>query len=120
MLNAIPVKHRRYLYRDINWGSRLIGITGSTHLFLDEVQRYLNNSYLLYAFANENADAGNIRETFFVNQISAKYAVNILQKSYFLVENYVFEVCGRWEKSRQAANVPNSYFVDGYSDFCIE
>jgi predicted AAA+ superfamily ATPase len=72
---------------------------------------YLNNSNLLYTFANENANVGNVRETFFANQVSAKYVLNTSQKGDFQVENCVFEVGGNWKTGKQIAGVSDSYLV---------
>ena len=72
---------------------------------------YLNNSNLLYIFANENTNIGNVRETFFANQVSAKYTVNTAKKGDFQVEEFVFEVGGESKTFRQIADIPNSYLV---------
>lgn len=56
---------------------------------------FLNNSNLLYSFV-ENANIGNVRETFFVNQLSAKYKIFAPLKGDFLVDNrYLFEIGGK-------------------------
>ena len=72
---------------------------------------YLNNSNLLYTLADENANIGNVRETFFANQVSAKYTVNTSQKGDFQVEGCVFEVGGETKSFRQIKDLPDSYLV---------
>ncbi|MDR2563045.1 MAG: AAA family ATPase [Prevotellaceae bacterium] len=72
---------------------------------------YLNNSNLLYILTNENANIGNVRETFFANQVSAKYTVNTAKRGDFEVGEFVFEVGGSSKKYKQIADIPNSYLV---------
>ncbi len=36
---------------------------------------YLDNTNLIYSLANDNSNPGNIRETFFLNQLRVKYDV---------------------------------------------
>ncbi|MDR3219847.1 MAG: AAA family ATPase [Dysgonamonadaceae bacterium] len=72
---------------------------------------YLNNSNLLYTLADENANIGNVRETFFANQLSAKHTVNTSQQGDFLVDGAVFEVGGKTKRYNQIKDLPNSYLV---------
>ena len=72
---------------------------------------YLNNSNLLYILADENANIGNVRETFFANQVSAKYAVNTSQKGDFQVDGCIFEVGGEKKSYKQIKDLPESYLV---------
>jgi len=72
---------------------------------------YLNNSNLLYTLADENTNIGNVRETFFANQVSAKYTVNISQRGDFQVEGSVFEVGGKTKSYKQIKDLPESYLV---------
>ena len=72
---------------------------------------YLNNSNLLYTLADENANIGNVRETFFANQVSAKYTVNTSQKGDFQVDNCIFEVGGKTKSFKQIKDLPESYVI---------
>jgi len=72
---------------------------------------YLNNSNLLYTLADENANIGNVRETFFANQVSAKYTVNTSQKGDFQVDNNIFEVGGKTKSYKQIKDLPESYLI---------
>ena len=72
---------------------------------------YLDNSNLLYALA-ETANIGNVRETFFANQLSAKYAVNTAEKGDFKIDDkYIFEIGGKSKTYEQIKNIENSYIV---------
>ncbi|MFH1319888.1 MAG: AAA family ATPase [Bacteroidota bacterium] len=74
---------------------------------------YLNNTNLMYALQNlNNAETGNIRETFFINMAGSKHKVSTPEKGDFLVDNkYIFEVGGRNKDFRQIKNLKNSYLA---------
>jgi len=73
---------------------------------------YLNNSNLMYSQGEENVNIGNIRETFFLNQLNVKYKVNASQEADFLVEDkYTFETGGKNKQTKQIKDVLNSYVV---------
>jgi len=58
---------------------------------------YLNNTNLMYNQADENANTGNIRETFLYNQLSVSYKINASKESDFLVsDTYTIEVGGKY------------------------
>ena len=66
---------------------------------------------MLYTLADENANIGNVRETFFANQVSAKYTVNTSQKGDFQVDNCIFEVGGKTKSYKQIKDLPESYVI---------
>ena len=73
---------------------------------------YLHNTNYMFALINEEPNIGNIRETFFLNQVMAKYEVTYPTKGDFLVENrYLFEVGGKNKTNKQIQGVDNSYVV---------
>ena len=56
---------------------------------------YLNNTNLLYAYCEES-EKGTIKETFFANQVSLKYKLNVAKEGDFLVDKkYTFEIGGK-------------------------
>lgn len=72
---------------------------------------YLDNTNLIYNLTDENANKGNIRETFFFNQLRFKHDVVSSPVSDFLVERYTFEVGGKNKGQKQVQNVENSFIV---------
>ena len=69
---------------------------------------YLGNSNYCYAFAGDKADIGNVRETFFFNQVRAKYGVAFSSATDFLVDGkYDFEVGGKSKTFEQIKELPN-------------
>jgi len=72
---------------------------------------YLNNTNLLFAYCN-NSKIGTIRETFFANQVSRKYKLNISKQGDFLVDNkYIFEIGGKNKSFKQIRDIENSFVV---------
>ncbi len=78
---------------------------------------YLNNTNLAYALGGSNTDIGNIRETFFFNQLSVKADVRESPVSDFLVDGFTFEICGRKKGGKQIADTDNAYIVKDDIEF---
>ncbi len=73
---------------------------------------YLENTNLIYLLARENANVGNIRETFFANQMAYHHQLNYTDHGDFLIdEKYTFEVGGKNKTNKQIENVPDSYIA---------
>jgi predicted AAA+ superfamily ATPase len=73
---------------------------------------YLENTNLQYALSPNQANIGNIRETFFINQLSVRHTVEYIEGSDFLVDHkFVFEVGGKSKSNRQIHTIDNSYLV---------
>jgi predicted AAA+ superfamily ATPase len=69
---------------------------------------YLENTNIIFTLSSENANKGNIRETFFANQLSHRHRLTFTEKGDFFVdEKYVFEIGGKNKNSKQ---------IDGLSD----
>ena len=75
---------------------------------------YLNNTNLMYALT-DNVNVGTLRETFFMNQLSAVGTVQAYRRGDFLVDGkYVFEVGGPDKGYGQIAGIENSFLaIDG-------
>jgi predicted AAA+ superfamily ATPase len=72
---------------------------------------YLQNSNLMFNLV-QDAEVGNIRETFFFNQVSQSNSVVAAANVDFKVANqYFFEVGGKNKKQKQIKDTPNSYIV---------
>jgi hypothetical protein len=76
---------------------------------------YLQNTNLAYMFAHESPNVGNIRETFFLNQLKVKHQVTAPKYGDFMVDStYVFEVGGVSKTNKQIQGVPNAFLaIDG-------
>jgi len=73
---------------------------------------YLSNTNLAYTFGSEIVDVGNLRETFFLNQLSVNHNVTYPKNGDFMVDNkYLFEVGGKNKTQKQIAGIKNSYIA---------
>ena len=81
---------------------------------------YLNNSNIIHALSNQ-PNKGNMRETFFLNQLSAQNFVSYPNKGDFLVDdNYIFEIGGKSKSRKQIAKLENSYIVADNIEYSFE
>jgi len=72
---------------------------------------YLDNTNLIYSLAEGTPDKGNIRETFFLNQLRIKHDVISSPAADFLIDGMTFEVGGKNKGKKQIADVENAYIV---------
>jgi len=73
---------------------------------------YLNNTNNIYAFDANKPDIGNLRETFFFNQLQSVGVVTSSNKADFTVNNqYVFEVGGKNKGHEQIVDLKNAYLA---------
>ncbi|MEX1193388.1 MAG: AAA family ATPase [Brumimicrobium sp.] len=73
---------------------------------------FLENTSLQYVFSPENADPGNIRETFFVNQIAYKHLAEYTKQGDIKVDrNTTFEIGGGNKTNKQIKHIENSYIA---------
>ncbi|RUA36133.1 MAG: ATP-binding protein [Bacteroidetes bacterium] len=80
--------------------------------FLQKPEKvYLNNTNLAFSFTDQ-PNPGNLRETFFLNQLSVKHAVSSPKFGDFMVDDqYIFEIGGPNKTSKQIKGIPNSYIA---------
>lgn len=72
---------------------------------------YLDNTNIVYNLVDEKADIGNIRETFFFNQMRVNNEVISSKKSDFIIEDLTFEVGGKGKQQNQIDKNNKSYIV---------
>ncbi len=72
---------------------------------------YLDNTNLIYALAPDAAEIGNIRETFFMNQMRVMNDVVSSPASDFEIDGKTFEIGGRKKGQKQIKNVREGYIV---------
>lgn len=56
---------------------------------------YLDNTNIIFNLVGDKSNLGNLRETFFFNQMRLNNSVTSYEKSDFEIENYNFEVGGK-------------------------
>jgi predicted AAA+ superfamily ATPase len=73
---------------------------------------FLENTNLSCLLAEHNANLGNLRETFFFNQLDYKHKVEYPEKGDFIVDKrYIFEIGGKSKGSQQISDVENAYIA---------
>ena len=72
---------------------------------------YLDNTNLIFSLANDNSNTGNIRETFFLNQLRVKYDVIVSPVADFLIGDYTFEVGGKNKGLKQIQGIAKAFIV---------
>lgn len=79
---------------------------------------YLENSNLMYTFKGESINKGNMRETFFVNQLKYKHTIELSDTADFIVNRkYSFEIGGRTKSKKQIANLHDAFIVTDNTEF---
>jgi len=73
---------------------------------------YLHNTNFIYLFSPKQANIGNVRETFFFNQVSAVHEITAAKFADFMVDDtYVFEIGGASKTNEQIRGIPNAYLA---------
>ena len=96
--------------------SRLIGLLRESGKSISSLSKpskiYLDNPNLAYALGYENPNIGNLRETFFYNQLRVVSKVTSAAKGDFTInDQYIFEVGGNKKNFSQIADLPHSYLA---------
>lgn len=72
---------------------------------------YLDNTNLVYSLAKQNANKGNIRETFFLNQTRTSHDVVASPVADFRIDAFTFEVGGKNKTKKQIQKVNQAYII---------
>jgi predicted AAA+ superfamily ATPase len=73
---------------------------------------FLENTNLACMLATDNANIGNLRESFFFNQVDYRYKVEYPEKVDFLLEGkYTFTISGTGKNNRQIYSSSNAYIA---------
>jgi len=72
---------------------------------------YLDNTNLIYSLAKENQNIGNLRETFFYNQLRINHPVLSSSLADFKISTMDFEIGGKNKSSKQIRHSQNGYVV---------
>jgi len=73
---------------------------------------YLENTNLMYALKGLSVSVGNVRETFFANQLRYNHSIELAKKSDFFVDNkYTFEIGGKNKGKSQIEGLTDAYIA---------
>jgi len=91
-----------YLYKDVSGINRL----------QKPEKIYLENTNLAHTIAENNTEIGNMRETFFLNQLSYNHTVEYPNSGDFLIDKkFLFEIGGKSKAGKQIKETANAYIV---------
>ena len=72
---------------------------------------YLDNTNIIFNLVGDKSNIGNLRETFFFNQMRVKNEVISSKKADFIIDNYTFEVGGKNKQQNQIEKDGKSFVV---------
>jgi len=73
---------------------------------------YLDNTNMIHSLSFENKNIGNVRETFFANQLRTKHQVNTAKDGDFTIDEiFIFEVGGKNKSNSQIKSIPNAFIA---------
>jgi len=104
--------------------AKLIKLLYSTGISVSVLQKpekiYLENTNLAYALSEGIPDKGNLRETFFMDQLSINHKVSQHKNADFIVDDkWVIEIGGKNKGTKQIENLKNAYRVLDDVDFTL-
>jgi len=76
------------------------------------IKTYLENTNLMYLLAAKHVNKGNLRETFFANQVGSEHEITFAQQGDFIVDDeYTFEIGGENKTKKQLKGLSKAYTV---------
>jgi predicted AAA+ superfamily ATPase len=78
---------------------------------------YLNNTNIIFNLGGDKSNKGNLRETFFYNQMQVNNEVISSRKGDFAIEEYTFEIGGKNKNAKQIKHVEKSFLVKDDIEF---
>jgi len=82
---------------------------------------FLENTNLMFALSSDAINTGNMRETFFVNQLKYQYRVEIAEQADFFIDNrYTIEIGGKAKGRRQIKDLENAFIAADDLEFGYE
>jgi predicted AAA+ superfamily ATPase len=78
---------------------------------------YLDNTNIIFNLIGDKANVGNIRETFFFNQMRVNNDVISSKQADFVIDNYTFEIGGKNKQQKQIEKDGKSFVVKDEIEF---
>lgn len=113
VISFIDYLHKSRIINTLRSGTKVANYMAKPEMI------YFNNPNLIYTYSN-NPNIGNVRETFFFNQLSTKHKVSYSLEGDFKVnDHYTFEIGGASKDSRQIRNSSNAYIASDGIEYGI-
>ncbi len=100
----------RYL-EELRIVRRLYADTKGISILKKPEKLYLYHPNISYSLAYHEAEIGNIRESFFINQLSVHHPIEYSATGDFRIEKYIFEIGGRSKSQKQIPGENLAYIV---------
>ncbi len=82
---------------------------------------YLENTNYMYAILPQRPEKGNLRETFFMNQLGESHRLTYSDKADFMVDDkFTFEIGGKNKNTKQIEGLANAYVAADDIEFGYE
>ena len=78
---------------------------------------YLDNTNIIFNLVGDKSNIGNIRETFFFNQMRVENDVISSKNSDFVIDDYTFEIGGKNKQQKQLDKDGKSFIVKDDIEF---
>lgn len=78
---------------------------------------YLDNTNIIFNLVGDKSNVGNIRETFFINQMRVENDVISSKNADFVIDNYTFEIGGKNKQQKQLEKDGKSFVVKDDIEF---
>lgn len=78
---------------------------------------YLDNTNIIYNLVGDKSNTGNIRETFFYNQMRLNNEIKASEKADFVVNDYTLEIGGKNKQQSQIEKDGKSFIVKDDIEF---
>lgn len=103
---------------EIGLTSNLFKQAGGISKLQKPVKIFLENTNLMFALTPKATNLGNVRETFFANQLNYNHELTYVEQSDFLVdENYIFEIGGKNKSTKQIKELKNAFVAADNIEF---
>lgn len=96
---------------------QLRGATGGIRGIGKVDKVYIDNPSLMTVLSGGTPNLGNLRETFFYNQMRVRNDIISSKDSDFVIGKYTFEVGGRKKGHRQIENIPDGFVIKDDTEF---
>ncbi|SJN46628.1 ATP-binding protein [Sphingobacterium sp. JB170] len=97
---------------EIDLTRNLFKIGEGTSLLQKPSKIFLENTNIAYVLGKRNTNKGNLRETFFGNQVGYNHELIYVEQGDFVVDNrYTFEIGGKGKSANQITGLKDAFVV---------
>ncbi len=111
-INRITILTYLHYFQEVRLTNNLFKEANGISRLQKPQKIYLENTNLMQIVSPNNVNVGNIRETFFANQIGFKHQLQYADSGDFLVDQkYTFEIGGKGKSKHQIEGMDNAFIA---------